>query len=143
MIDKTILHYKILNKLGEGGMGIVYKAEDTKLNREVAVKMLPPHLLVSPDDKARFQREAKAAAALNHPNIATVYEINEHEGTPLIVMEYVEGQTLNHHIDKGPFKLQDAILVAIQVAEAFETRYLMLDARYWILDAGWHRFIPP
>jgi len=120
MIDKKVLHYKILDKLGEGGMGIVYKAEDTKLNREVAVKMLPPHLLVSPDDKTRFQREAKAAAALNHPNIATVYEINEHEGTPFIAMEYVEGQTLNHHIEKGPFKLQDAISVAIQVAEGLK-----------------------
>ena len=120
MIGEKILHYKITEKLGEGGMGIVYKAEDTKLNRDVALKMLPPHLLVSEEDKSRFQREAKAAAALNHPNIAHVYEINEHEGTPFIAMEYVEGKTLNHHIEKGPFKLDDAISVALQVAEGLK-----------------------
>jgi serine/threonine protein kinase len=123
MIGKKILHYKILEKLGEGGMGIVYKGEDTKLNRNVAIKLLPSHLLVSNDDHSRFKREAKAAAALNHANIATVYEINEYEGTPLIVMEYVEGQTLNHHIAKGPFKLQDAILVAIQIAQGLKTAH--------------------
>jgi len=116
MINRKILHYKILEKLGEGGMGIVFKAEDTKLHRKVAIKILPPHLLVSEDDRARFNREAKAAAALNHANIATVYEINEYEGTPFIAMEYVQGETLNHHIERGPFKLQDAINVAIQVA---------------------------
>jgi serine/threonine protein kinase len=123
MIGKTILHYKILEKLGEGGMGIVFKAEDTKLNREVAIKVLPPHLLASDDDRSRFNREAKAAAALNHPNIATVYEINEQDDKPFIVMEFVDGQTLNHHIEKGPFKLRDAISVAIQVAEGLKAAH--------------------
>ena len=94
MIGKKILHYKIIEKLGEGGMGVVYKAEDTKLHRSVAIKVLPPHLLVSEDDRARFNREARAAAALNHSNIATVYEINETDEKPFIVMEYVEGKTL-------------------------------------------------
>jgi serine/threonine-protein kinase len=123
MIGKTILHYKILEKLGEGGMGIVYKAKDTKLNREVAIKILPPHLLASGDDRARFDREAKAAAALNHPNIATVYEINEHDGKPFIVMEYVEGQTLNHIIDNSPLKLEEAISITVQIAEGLEAAH--------------------
>src|SRR5210317_1780209 len=104
MIGKNILHYKIVEKLGEGGMGIVYKAHDTKLNRDVAIKILPPHLLISEDDRARFQREAKAAAALNHNHIATVYEINETDGKPFIVMEYVDGKTLDQHIANSPLK---------------------------------------
>ena len=116
MKGKKILHYQILEELGRGGMGIVYKAEDTRLNRIVALKMLPPHLLVSADDRARFTREAKAAASLHHANIATVFEINEYEHTPFIVMEHVEGQTLNHHIEKGPMKLAEALQIAIQVA---------------------------
>jgi serine/threonine protein kinase len=123
MIGKEILHYKILEKLGEGGMGIVYKAEDSRLNRQVAIKVLPPHLLIAQDDRARFQREAKAAAALNHAAIATVYEINEFEGAPFIAMEYVEGKTLNHHIEKGPLPLKDAINVAIRVAEGLKAAH--------------------
>jgi serine/threonine protein kinase len=123
MIGKTILHYKILEKLGEGGMGVVYKAEDTKLERTVAIKLLPAHLLTSKDDRARFNREAKAAAALNHPNIATVYEINEYEGKPFIVMEYVEGKTLNDVLEKELFKLKDAISIAIQVAEGLKAAH--------------------
>jgi len=118
MIGKNILHYKILEKLGEGGMGIVYKAEDTKLNRMVAIKVLPPHLLVSEDDRARFSREAKAAAALHHANIATVFEINETDGKPFIVMEYVEGQTLDKTIEaENLLPLQDAISIALQIAD--------------------------
>ena len=123
MIGKTILHYRIIEKLGEGGMGVVYKAEDTKLERFVALKVLPKHLLVSADDRARFNREAKAAAALHHANISTVFEINEQDGAPFIVMEYVEGQTLNHHIQKGPIKLDDAISIAIQVAEGLKAAH--------------------
>jgi len=123
MLNKTILHYKIIEKLGEGGMGIVYKAEDTKLHRPVAIKVLPPHLLVSTDDRSRFNREARAAAALHHTNISTVFEINDHDGAPFIVMEYIEGQTLNHHIEKSPLKLQDAISIAIQVAEGLKAAH--------------------
>jgi eukaryotic-like serine/threonine-protein kinase len=123
MTGKSILHYKIIEKLGEGGMGIVWKAEDTKLNRMVAIKVLPPHLLVSEDDQARFHREAKAAAALNHSNIATVYEINETDDKPFIVMEYVEGATLDQTIIKGPLKLEDAIAIAMQVADGLEAAH--------------------
>jgi serine/threonine protein kinase len=123
MIGNEILHYKIIKKLGEGGMGVVYKAEDTKLSREVAIKILPPHLLVTEDDRSRFNREAKAAAALNHSNIATVYEINESDEKPFIVMEYVEGQTLNHIIEKAPLKLTDAISITIQIAEGLQAAH--------------------
>ena len=123
MIGKSILHYRILEKLGEGGMGIVYKAEDTKLNRLVAIKVLPPHLLVSEDDRSRFHREAKAAAALNHSNIATVYEINESDEKPFIVMEYVEGATLDQTISKGPMPLQDAISISLQIADGLQAAH--------------------
>jgi serine/threonine protein kinase len=123
MNGKTILHYKILEKLGEGGMGIVYKGTDTKLERTVAIKILPPHLLASREDRARFNREAKAAAALHHPNIATVFEINESEDKPFIVMEYIEGKTLNHTLENKPLKIQDAISVAIQVAEGLKAAH--------------------
>jgi len=98
MIGQTISHYKILEKLGEGGMGVVYKAHDLKLDRMVAVKFLPPHLSASADSKARFQQEAKATAALNHPNILGVYEIDEQNGAMFFAMEYIEGMTLKKHI---------------------------------------------
>lgn len=104
-------------------MGIVYKAIDTKLGREVAIKVLPPHLLVSEDDRARFSREAKAAAALHHPHIATVFEINEYDGKPFIVMEYIEGETLNHFVEKKPFKIEDAVSITIQIAEALQAAH--------------------
>ena len=95
MIGKSISHYKIIEELGRGGMGVVYKAEDTKLDRIVALKFLPPHLKVTDSDKARFIQEAKAAASINHPNVCTIYDILEHEDQQFIVMEYVEGTTLH------------------------------------------------
>ncbi len=98
MIGQTISHYNILEKLGEGGMGVVYKAQDTKLDRMVAIKFLPPHLSASADNKARFLQEAKATAALNHPNILNVYEIDEKENGMFFAMEYLEGRTLRSHI---------------------------------------------
>ncbi len=100
MIGTIILHYKILEKLGEGGMGVVYKATDTKLDRTVALKFLPSHLSESEDNKSRFLQEAKATAALNHPNIMNVYEINEHDGSLFMVMEFIEGQTLSSYLNK-------------------------------------------
>jgi serine/threonine protein kinase len=115
MIGSTISHYKILEKLGEGGMGIVYKAEDTKLDRIVALKFLPPHLNSSEQDKARFIQEAKAASALNHPNVCTIHAIEEHEGQLFIAMEFVDGHTLREK--RGSVNFKQAIDIGIQIAD--------------------------
>jgi len=115
MIGETISHYKILEKLGEGGMGVVYKAEDTKLKRTVALKFLPPHLSASEQDKARFVQEAQAASALNHPNVCTIHDISEHDGTMFIVMEFVDGRTLREKRSSVSFK--QAIDIGIQIAD--------------------------
>jgi len=115
MIGQTISHYKIHEKLGEGGMGIVYKAQDTKLDRMVALKFLPPHLSASEEDKARFIQEAKAASALNHPNVCTIHDINEHDGQMFIVMEFVDGQTLRGK--RGTISFKQAIDIGIQIAD--------------------------
>ena len=116
MIGQTISHYKIVEKLGEGGMGVVYKAEDTKLGRTVALKFLAAHLLQDEESRARFIREAKAAAALDHPNICTVYEIDEAAGHTFIAMAFIEGETLQQKIEAGPLKIDDSLDIAIQVA---------------------------
>jgi serine/threonine-protein kinase len=117
MIGKTISHYIIVEELGRGGMGVVYKADDTKLERTVALKFLPADLARDPDSKERFVHEAKAAAALSHPNICTIHEINEHEGDPFIAMEFIEGRSLKEAVKEGPFDLDDAVNIAIQAAE--------------------------
>jgi serine/threonine protein kinase/tetratricopeptide (TPR) repeat protein len=117
MIGKTISHYRILEKLGEGGMGIVYKAEDIKLDRLVALKFLPQHLTSDPVEKERFVNEAKAASALNHPNIATIYEIDEFEGQMFMAMEYVEGKTLKQSIGKESLPIKDFLDIGIQICE--------------------------
>ncbi|MDP3025037.1 MAG: serine/threonine-protein kinase [candidate division Zixibacteria bacterium] len=120
MIGKTISHYKILEKLGEGGMGVVYKAQDTKLDRIVALKFLPRNLLCDSEAKARFTHEAKAASALNHTNITTIYEIDEVEGECFICMEYIEGKNLKDRIESAPLKIAEAIGIALQIAEGLQ-----------------------
>ena len=118
MTNKTISHYKILEKIGEGGMGVVYKAEDTKLKRIVALKFLPPELTRDKDAKERFIHEAQAAAVLDHTNICNVYEIDEStEGQIFIAMGYYEGETLKDRIEKGPLKIEEALKIAIQISE--------------------------
>jgi serine/threonine protein kinase/Tfp pilus assembly protein PilF len=117
LIGRTISHYRILEKLGEGGMGVVYKAEDTKLDRYVALKFLSPRVLGTRAEKARFVREAKAAAALNHPNICTVHEIDEAEGQTFIAMECVEGRSLKARIESGSLSLDETLAIASQIAE--------------------------
>ncbi len=120
MIGKTISHYKILEKLGEGGMGAVYKAEDTKLKRTVALKFLSSQSLGTPDEKTRFVHEAQAAAALDHPNICAVHEIDEVEGQTFIAMAYIEGKSLGEKISSGPLKLGEALDIAIEVAQGLQ-----------------------
>ena len=131
MTGLHLAQYRIDAELGRGGMGIVYRATDTKLERTVALKVLPPHALSSADDRARFYREARAAAKLNHPHIATIHQIDEApllqagttpaadaEARPFIAMEYVDGESLASRIAKGPLKLDEAVSIASQVAEA-------------------------
>jgi serine/threonine protein kinase/predicted Zn-dependent protease len=117
MIGKTISHYKILEKLGEGGMGVVYKAQDTKLDRIVALKFLPKHLLCDEEAKTRFAHEAKSASALNHPNITTIHEVDEVEGECFICMEYVEGKTIKELVEEKGLSIEEILRIAIQTAE--------------------------
>ncbi len=123
MIGTTISHYKITGKLGEGGMGVVYKAEDTSLERPVALKFLAPHLVSDEEVRKRFVREAKAAAALNHPNVCTVHEIAEANGRTFIAMAFIEGDSLETKIEAGPLKLKDALDIAIQTAQGLQAAH--------------------
>ena len=123
MIGETILHYKILEKLGEGGMGVVYLAEDTKLERKVAIKFLPRHVAGNSEERERFKIEAKAAAALNHPNIATIYAIEESGDDIFIVMEFIDGIELKDKIKSEPISTKEAINIAIQIAQGLETAH--------------------
>ncbi len=120
MIGQTISHYKILERLGEGGMGVVYKAEDTKLKRTVALKFLSPQAVGTEEDKTRFIHEAQAAAALNHPNICTVYEIDEYKDRSFIAMECVEGEHIKARIKSGPLPLDEVVRIAVEIAEGLQ-----------------------
>src|SRR6187401_1816220 len=125
MIGETVTHYRLIEKIGEGGMGVVYRAEDTRLGRQVAVKFLSNKLSQDPVALERFQREAKAASALNHPNICALYDVGRHGDLPFLVMEMLGGQTLRKRIDGAPLAIDTTIEMAVQIADALDAAHAL------------------